>query len=400
MPVLRSLSTSAALALAAVGTLTAQQKAALSRPDAAFEEPFTSIRSIREIGPGKVLVSDQQDKIVQLVDLAAGAATRVGREGQGPGEYGFPGSLIPQPNGQTLLHDMINRRLLTIGPDGKPGELVELPRPPATATSSGPGFGGGFLFGPGEIHGDARGRIYFQPSPFRGPDQPPLDSAPIARWDRGRSRIDTLGWVKLAPNTMQVSGDRNRGTQVRIGGAKVFAPADAWGIAGDGRIARVTPTPYRVLWATGDGTWKAGPVQPYTPLKVTEADKEAVREARRRVRPTMIMMGGDGGRRVAPAPGPNPQIPEPEFEETKPPFEGASGAPAVQVSPEGEVWVLRTRPASDKTPSYDVFDGTGALVTKVTLNPRSRVIGFGQGTVYVVRTDEDDLQYLERYRKP
>jgi hypothetical protein len=26
-------------------------------------------------------------------------------------------------------------------------------------------------------------------------------------------------------------------------------------------------------------------------------------------------------------------------------------------------------------------------------------VAFGQGTVYVVRMDEDDLQYLERYRR-
>ena len=50
-------------------------------------------------------------------------------------------------------------------------------------------------------------------------------------------------------------------------------------------------------------------------------------------------------------------------------------------------------------PSYDVFDGAGTLVRQVTLRPRSRVVGFGNGTVYLVRLDEDDLQYLERYRR-
>ena len=62
--------------------------------------------------------------------------------------------------------------------------------------------------------------------------------------------------------------------------------------------------------------------------------------------------------------------------------------------------MLRTRPAGDKIPTYDVFDRTGTLVKKVSLNPSSRVIGFGKGVVYVVRTDEDDLQYLQRYARP
>jgi hypothetical protein len=72
----------------------------------------------------------------------------------------------------------------------------------------------------------------------------------------------------------------------------------------------------------------------------------------------------------------------------------------VVTTPDGEVWVLRTRSASDKTPIYDVFDRTGALAKRVTLNPESRVVGFGKGTVYVARTDEDDLQYLQRYARP
>ena len=72
----------------------------------------------------------------------------------------------------------------------------------------------------------------------------------------------------------------------------------------------------------------------------------------------------------------------------------------VLATPEGEVWVLRNRPASDKVPTYDVFDKTGALVRKITLEQNSRVVGFGKGTVYVAKSDEDDLQYLQRYKRP
>jgi hypothetical protein len=96
------------------------------------------------------------------------------------------------------------------------------------------------------------------------------------------------------------------------------------------------------------------------------------------------------------------QPPTPEFAETKPPFvaTGFGVANSVLGTPDGEVWVLRTRPAGDKVPSYDVFDGSGNLVRQVTLSPNTRVIGFGKGTVYAVRSDEDDLQYLQMYAKP
>ena len=72
----------------------------------------------------------------------------------------------------------------------------------------------------------------------------------------------------------------------------------------------------------------------------------------------------------------------------------------MQISPDGEIWVLRTRPASDKVPTYDIFNSTGQLTGKATLKPNSAVVGFGAGAVYVARQDpEDDLRYLEKYAR-
>jgi len=77
----------------------------------------------------------------------------------------------------------------------------------------------------------------------------------------------------------------------------------------------------------------------------------------------------------------------------KPPF--TSGAAVV--APDGALWVLRTRPAEDKVPSYDVFDSFGRQVGRVVLPRDTRLAGFGQRSVYLVRTDADDLEYLQRY---
>lgn len=404
MPVTRTPIGFALLLIAAAPPAPAQQKAALTRPDATFDEPFTSITSLHEVAPGKVLVSDVQDKIVQLVDLSRGTALKVGREGQGPGEYGMPAGLFGLPNGQTLLQDLMNRRFLAIGADGKPGAILDYPRPPATPERE-PGPPGMVIGGLGGVTSvrnvDAQGRLYFQGLPFRGLNQPALDSVPILRWDRVKPTFDTLGYVKVASGSASARGGAGR-VEVRIGGGKVFAPADGWDVTPDGRLARVTPDPFRVLWTTGGGKWTPGPTLAYKPIPVTEKDKEAERERRRRARPMMIVQGGPGPGGRAPAAPPNPQDQELEFEPVKPPFESGFGlgGRTVYAAPDGEIWVLRTRPAGDNTPSYDVFDRTGALVKRVTLNPRSRVVGFGKGTVYVARSDEDDLLYLERYRKP
>ena len=80
----------------------------------------------------------------------------------------------------------------------------------------------------------------------------------------------------------------------------------------------------------------------------------------------------------------------------KPPFEGSS----TYVAPGARVWVRRSTAASDSTSRYDVFDPTGHLLERVALKPRTRVVGFGKTAIYVVRRDEDDLEYLGRLALP
>ncbi len=93
---------------------------------------------------------------------------------------------------------------------------------------------------------------------------------------------------------------------------------------------------------------------------------------------------------------PEPDLDEVDFPEHKPPFP-ASG---VQTTPEGKVWVLRHQRARDETrPLYDVFDGSGQLIRRVQLPEGRRLVGFGDGVLYAVATDEDDLQWLERYER-
>jgi hypothetical protein len=393
-----------ALFVGSAGQLAAQQRVSLTKPAATFDEPFTTVSGLRELPGGKVIVSDARDKVVQLVDFASGSSAKIGREGSGPAEYGLPGALFAMPDGTTILQDMLNRRFLVLGPDGKPtGNPITMPNLSPPPTPGEGGRPGGMRMGFANAQGvDGRGRLYFQPPSFT-PDGTTPDSGAIVRWTpKGTAETDEpavsekAGHVRLARNS-QTATNRGGEMRVMIGMAPVFSAQEMWGVDAAGRIARVSPAPYQVHWIA-DGKVTSGPVVPYTPAKVTQADKDEFLEARRRNPPTMVSVtAGPGGtqRRVGPPPG---GMPEPEFAETKPPF--TTGQGSVQVTPEGEVWVLRTRPAGDKVPTYDVFDRNGVLVKQVVLNPRSRVVGFGRGSVYVTRSDEDDLQYLERYSRP
>jgi hypothetical protein len=66
----------------------------LSKADAEFPEPFTQVTGVRELKDGRVIVIDPRDKTVQALDLKAGTAVKLGREGSGPGEYGMPFRLL------------------------------------------------------------------------------------------------------------------------------------------------------------------------------------------------------------------------------------------------------------------------------------------------------------------
>ena len=373
-----------------------QQKTALTRPEAEFAEPFTQVSGIRELPGGRVLVSDIRDKIVQLVDLGTGAASAIGREGQGPEEYLLPSGLYPLPDGGALLQDFGNRRFLTIGPDGKIGKAVSPPQPPAP--TEGAARGGAFFVGAliDARAADGRGNLYFQGLALPGgPGGQTGDSIPIMRWDRARS-VDTVAWLPVTEAMRPQVARTGNAVSVRIGGNRAWSSQVQWGVAADGRIALVEPDPYRVTWVQGGGR-ATGPSVATSPIRVTEADKKEYREQMSRTRPVMMAFGGPGGRTAAPPPSVSATQDDPEWPETKPVF---SGRQAVLVTPEGEVWVERLRKAGDRLPVYDVFDGAGRLTRQITLRPQSRVVGFGKGTVYVTRSDEDDLQYLERYRRP
>lgn len=71
----------------------------------------------------------------------------------------------------------------------------------------------------------------------------------------------------------------------------------------------------------------------------------------------------------------------------------------VRFTPDGRLWVQRAVAAHD-LPLVDVIDRSGRLVQRIRLPRTRRLVGFGAGTVYLVRQDHVDLQYLERYALP
>lgn len=385
-----------------------------SKPIAEYTEPFTSLRGVRELADGRVVATDSRDKVVQIVDLRTGRATKVGREGSGPNEYQMPSSALPLPGDSTLIADPLNSRFFLLGPGGTPAGTwapsgAEDARPaPRPAPAGAPGRAGGMVMsvggGPMQMLStravDAQGRVYMTGPPITmTPEGPkPADSLPVLRADRRSMRGDTVAWLQVPKGNTQVNASGGN-MNIRIG-ATPFAAEDGWTVLPDGRVVVVRHADYHVevYPASGRGAPVRGAPVTGTRIRVTEAEKQVWRDERSANAPIAIartVTAGPGGtsarNEAVPVAAPEPD----SWPATMPLFVGQQ----VYATPTGEIWVGRYRAASDKTPRYDVFDATGRRTGQVVFPPRTRIVGFGKGAVYTARADEDDLQYLQKWAR-
>jgi hypothetical protein len=392
--------TAAAFGLPAL--LAAQRPLVLTKPDVEHGEPFSQIVGIRELKDGRVIVSDGRDKLVQIVDFKSGAA-QVGREGTGPGEYAQPGPIVALPGDTSAMWDGRNRRYLIFTPDAKPGKDFRLEPPEGLGNR---GYGAFAATVPRGM--DARGNIYFQGSPFipLGDDgMAPADTVPIIMFNRASQRPETVAYVHSQKGAASVKpGPGGRGLNISNGLGNPLVPLDEWTALPDGRVAVARGENYRLDIYTARKMTTAGAQAPNERIPVNDAIKAEILAERRRQ-----FSSGEG----APRAGPNGQVnqipedvraklmaemmnvePWPEF---MPPFvRGAMSARAIGGAT--QVWVLRTKRAAAQPTIYDVFDSSTKLIGRVQLPAQVRVLGFGNGTMYAIRQDSDDLQYLQRYK--
>ncbi len=362
----------------------------LSRPSAAFAEPFSFIAGLRELPGGVILVSDGIENVLLRVDLSRGTADTVGHSGRGPGEYMSPDGIFSYTGGGTLLMDLGNGRLSHYAADGSYRESWSIAR-------GEPGRGMTMVVPQGT---DQVGRIYFEGRGGQVQGSAPPDSGKVLRWDPVRDVIDTVATVKLPETKVSTSGSaNNRSVSMR---QTPLSDRDAWAVAPDGRIALVSVKDYHVEWHDAGGRRVVGKPVPFRPVPVRQADKAEYQaevassglsmsvEVNNGQRSTSLRRGGPPGGRGGPGGGPAQA--EPEWPPVKPPFNPTG----VRVSPEGDLWVERYV-AAGAPRQYDVFGPDANVKLRVTLPAGRRLVALGQGVAYTRHLDDDGLQYLERY---
>jgi hypothetical protein len=354
----------------------------IGKPEVEYAEPFSMMTGLRELSDGRVVISDYREKLIRIIDLkGAKPPVTVGREGRGPGEWGLAGQLLVGRADTTWLLDLINRRLLAIGPTGATGTMVPLLAPGASPTEL-----------RSTMLSDRLGRFYAEGSavllPTGGLASGTIhmaDSVPIIRSDATLQRPDTIAWLRLPKMSVEVNMSGAR-PQTRARGMSPFAARDAWSVGTDGSVVIARVADYHIERILPDGKRMVGSPIPYQRVPVTTALKE---EAVAAMQKGMAQFAGE----MPPGFNLNALIDGFEWPEFKPPFQGS-----ISVAPDGRVWVPVAGRAGEG-PAYDVIDTGGRLVERVSFPPRTALFAFSSTAMYVVRMDADDLQYLQRHKR-
>ena len=269
--------------------------------------------------------------------------------------------------------------MMIIGADGKPGAFFD---PNRVETDSGIARLRRFNI----RASDGRRFLYGEAQPIRiGANGVAelADSAAIERLDFSTRKRDTVAmWPMRKDANARLMPGIGVITQPRM---NPWPAWDHWVVSPDGYVAFVFFDPYRVDFIENGRRVQSRPI-PYERVRVDDALKKQYRDERSRP----VMAQTSNGMQMMKPPFREPT----EWPEFLPPYNGTA-----VFAPDGLLWIPRLT-AAGRPPLYDIVNGKGVLVERVELPQRTKLIGFGANTLYLVRFDADDLQYLQRHALP
>jgi hypothetical protein len=354
-------------------------KVELTTPVLTVAADFSQLRGVRELGDGRLLVSDRLEQKVLVLTPRDGKSTVIGRIGSGPSEYRLPTGVYPTPGDSSILIDEGNGRVGVIGPDLKLHRTFNLMLPDigSPLLSRGRDSQGRWLIGiPAWLHN-------------RGPQK---DSVVIVRFDAKANRVDTMSVIK--GSTPPPHPEYSPGPRIPM---VVFSPQDVWGASPDGAIAIVRSGDYHVDWILPDGARVRGARVPYDVITVSPAERTAYAK---RFTERSNVGGKSGGMQASSADMMRPEsiaelVKFTTWAEKKGPFTDAAPVMAM----DGTAWVERSA-VLDAASQFDVFNRKGERVRQVQLPKGRRLAAVGKATIYLIHVDGDGLEHLELYALP
>jgi len=339
--------------------------------DAKLGAEFSRIVGLRELADGRVLVADLTDKRVVVADFAKNSVTEVGHVGHGPAEYASVSRLFALGGDSTLMNDVSNGRWQVFRSDKILGAFP--PDHPAVRASK-------LAFRGSDTRGDVLATMDGISSITGGTQAfGPSDSARLIYVSLSTGRVDTVGKIRMPTLKMQSRVDNaGKPTSVNIT-VSPFSVGEEPILLPDGWLAIARLDPYRVDWRSPDGRWTLGKPLPFTIQLVSAREKEAW-IARRTIQ-------------IGRAPQ---AVNDDAWPLMIPPFQSLP----LLAGPGGAVLVARTQTATHPGNRYDIVDRTGHLTGWLDLPASERIAGVGTKSVYVVVTDDDGIQRLQRHALP
>jgi hypothetical protein len=321
----------------------------LAAPNERLNVEFSELASVRELVDGRVLLFDRKEERLVVADFTTGAVRDIARRGQGPAEFEAVFALVPLAGDTTIAADMTRRWLILVG-DSVVRKIVPEHVPPRGASAP--------------LGADLKGRVLLR---VFGAS---TDSTSIVLVDRTSGNAETIAHLamhgKRTPSPGMAPG---RGSVFRISKVPLEISEESL-LFSDGWVAVVRIEPYRVDWRAPDGRWSLGAPLPFRAIRTTAAEKAA------------YIVRKPGFRNST------------EWPDELPPFE----APVTLLgSPDGLLLVKLLQTRAEPALRYDVVDRSGTARRQIVLARNQHILGFGASSIYVVETDNDGIQRLQRH---
>ena len=350
----------------------------LAAVNATLKEEFTRLLSARELGNGRVLLTDEKDGRLVVADFQNGLVRSLGRAGEGPGEFRAVGRLWDVGGDSTFMSVPYARRWLLLHRDS----VV------STFTGQLPVI---LKVGSSIIRGaDARGNVLTIPPMVRTPGKPIImpDSLAYVRTNRASLQTDTVFKTINSDKDIIVSAARATGAppppEKRLYHVSLKA-RDQIAMFPDGVVAVLRGNPFRVDWClVPEKPCNVGALLQREATAWSAADKRAYLKSMNALAawpPTDDVNQTTG------------------WPEQMPPFATPGGPDEANfwAISSGNVVLERVPNANTALIVYDVIDRKSRVVARVSVPPGHRVLGFGARSVFTVNVDENGVQRLQRH---
>lgn len=367
---------------------------------------YTRVVRVAEMADSTLVFGDAMERQLWRVNAKAGTREVLGRRGAGPGEYQRVGFTVKVHRDSVAL------------PSGTAGNPI-----PVISAATGTGrthslmnaieVGAGLaslsiLSSPLLQWADTMGRLYGAPTPMelsfderRKPTIVRRDTVPIVRYSMTTGDVDTLAQFAVG-QLMPAPSPNPNGTAGLWLAMREYGAYNNWKASADGRIVIVDAARYvlRVLDESGAElhTWQI----PYTAVDVSEEGWQryvdsATKNAGKIAEQALKQIPNRG---TAPMIGPPPPH-VPPMPRTLPPV-AFNGELQRNVHWHGDAVFIPVNVVDPPgVEHWDIVNvTTGSRLATVSLPPRHRIIHAGEHGVYVVHTDDDDLERILRFRVP